>query len=62
MNVWNIAIGPAICDFRELDLYHLLTLFSQVPKYSLSSSVVLEHKQDRIGVVVKPDLDAYVLE
>lgn len=62
MNIRYVSIGPAIGHFGQLDLYHLLPLLSQVPKNSLPSSVVLEYKQHRIRVVVKPDLYPDVLE
>jgi len=62
MDVRYFSRNPAIGNTLQLQLYHLLGLFSEMPENRLTSSVVLEGKKQRVWAIEEPHLYADVLE
>ncbi len=62
LHIGNLAIGPHAHNIAQFQLHHFLALLFQVPVHHFPGRLLIEHKQQRVRVIVKPDFNAYLLE
>jgi len=62
LDVCDLAVGPHAHNIPELNLHDLLTLLLQMPIHHLPSRLLTKDKQQRIRVIIEPNLNPDLLE
>ncbi len=62
LHIGDLPIGPHVNNISKLQLHDLLALFLQVSINHFPHSLLIEHKQQRVGVIIKPNLNTNLLE
>ena len=62
LHISNLPIGPHVNNISQLDFHHFLSFFLQVSVDHFPWWLLSKYKEQRIRVVVEPDLNANLLE
>ena len=62
LHIGNLPIRPHTNNIPQLQLHNLLTLFFQMPINHLPNRLFIKYKQQRIRIIIQPNLNTNFLE
>ena len=55
LDVRYFTLRPSVRDIRKFNRNEFLTFFSKMTEYNFPCLVIIEHKEQRVRVVIKPN-------